>query len=61
MKRKAVIIITRGWNHWEFAVPELKNYSKLERLKNHRRPWITENNLPNTYKTIIKKLRAYMT
>lgn len=45
LKRKAVIVIMRGAKYWETAVPELKSYELVYKVKNWRRPFISEGNL----------------
>ena len=47
--RGVPIIVTRGYNHWVGAVPELAGYSKTFRTRSQRTARISEPNCPLGY------------
>jgi len=56
MKRNALIIQMRSRRVWQNAIPELSDYRHYYVLKNPQNPVVSENNCPDGYPEILKRL-----
>jgi hypothetical protein len=58
MKRGAVILVMRGERFWLTAIPSLKEYTQFFRLNNVQSVYVTENNCPAGYASIVEGIRS---
>lgn len=56
MKRNALVIQMRSRRVWQNAIPELSDYRHYYVLKNPQNPVVSENNCPDGYPEILKRL-----
>lgn len=58
MERNAIVVSFRGYEKWTSHVPELSNYQNLYRLNSPQAVYLTQNNCPEGYPIITKKLKS---
>lgn len=55
MRRKALIVVMRSYRIWADAVPELKQYDRLLRLRNPQNPCLTSRNCSG-FKQVVRAI-----
>ncbi len=58
MAQGAVVVAMRGERHWLSVIPSLKEYSQFFRLNSVQSVYVTENNCPSGYKSIVNRIQS---